>query len=152
MLLYSIIYLPGWVVKIKILISQLWSEQILSQLYQRELIKKGLLKLYMLLSVSFLTLSIELQFRLQKSKQQPLQSSIDLAKRMWISYNLLFFNTVICSSTATISVNSIPKGYICLTLLSKDNSSIYLQISLDIINSLCLKPYKYLVFLIGVLL
>src|SRR5882762_2154793 len=45
------------------------------------------------------------------------------------------------------SVDSIPLGHVRLILLSKDNSSFHLQIPLDIIGSLCLKPRKYLVFL-----
>jgi hypothetical protein len=45
------------------------------------------------------------------------------------------------------SVASIPEGHVRLILLSDDNSSFYLQIPLGIIESLCLKPCKYLVFL-----
>src|SRR5882762_8981535 len=60
-----------------------------------------------------------------------------------------------CSSTAIMSesvdsvdtVDSIPQGHVRLVLFSKNDSSFYLQIPLDIIDSLCLKPRKYLVFL-----
>jgi hypothetical protein len=46
------------------------------------------------------------------------------------------------------SVNSIPEeGHVRLILFSHDNSSFYLEIPLDVIASLCLKPRKYLVFL-----
>ena len=44
-------------------------------------------------------------------------------------------------------VVSIPQGHVRLILLSVNDSSFYLQIPLDIIGSLCLKPRKYLVFL-----
>jgi hypothetical protein len=44
-------------------------------------------------------------------------------------------------------VNPIPQGHIRLVLLSINNSSFYLQIPLDVIRSLCLKPRKYLIFL-----
>jgi len=54
-------------------------------------------------------------------------------------------------STPIMSVNSndsIPQdGHVRLILISNDNSSFYLEIPLDIIDSLCLKPRKYLVFL-----
>lgn len=38
-------------------------------------------------------------------------------------------------------------GHVCLILLNKENSSFYLDIPLEIIQSLCLKPLKYLLFL-----
>ena len=44
-------------------------------------------------------------------------------------------------------VASIPQGHVRLILLSVNDSLFYLQIPLDIISSLCLKPRKYLVFL-----
>ena len=60
-----------------------------------------------------------------------------------------------CSSTAIMSesvdsvdtVDSIPQSHVRLVLFSKNDSSFYLQIPLEIIDSLCLKPRKYLVFL-----
>ena len=48
------------------------------------------------------------------------------------------------SGSATISV---PEGHVALVLLQEEASSFYLQIPLDIIGSLCLKPCKYLLFL-----
>jgi len=45
------------------------------------------------------------------------------------------------------TVDSIPQGHVRLVLFSKNDSSFYLQIPLEIIDSLCLKPRKYLVFL-----
>ncbi|KAF8228219.1 hypothetical protein L208DRAFT_1488951 [Tricholoma matsutake] len=42
--------------------------------------------------------------------------------------------------------SSVPDGHVWLVLLPED-SSFYLQIPLDIIHSLCLKPHKYLFFL-----
>lgn len=51
-------------------------------------------------------------------------------------------------SNPIMSVNSIPQdGHVRHILISNDNLSFYLEIPLDIINSLCLKPCKYLVFL-----
>jgi len=41
----------------------------------------------------------------------------------------------------------VPEGHVRLVLFSRDDSSFCLQIPLDIIDSLCLKPRKYLVFL-----
>lgn len=38
-------------------------------------------------------------------------------------------------------------GHVCLILPNKENSSFYLDIPLEIIQSLCLKPLKYLLFL-----
>jgi hypothetical protein len=52
-----------------------------------------------------------------------------------------------CSSTAIMSVDSIPQGHVRLILYSREDSSFYLQIPLGIIDSLCLKPRKHLVFL-----
>lgn len=48
------------------------------------------------------------------------------------------------SGPATISV---PDGHVALVLLQEAASSFYLQIPLNIIGSLCLKPRKYLLFL-----
>ena len=48
------------------------------------------------------------------------------------------------SGSATISV---PQGHVALVLLREEVSTFYLQIPLDIIGSLCLKPRKYLLFL-----
>jgi len=45
------------------------------------------------------------------------------------------------------SVHSIPEGHVRLVLFSNDDSRFYLQIPIEIIDSLCLKPRKYLVFL-----
>jgi hypothetical protein len=45
------------------------------------------------------------------------------------------------------SAISVPDGHIGLILLHEQHSSFYLQIPLDIIGSLCLKPRKYLLFL-----
>ena len=44
---------------------------------------------------------------------------------------------------------SIPEGHVGLVLLedNDDSSKFYLQIPLDAINSLCLNPVKYLLFL-----
>jgi hypothetical protein len=43
---------------------------------------------------------------------------------------------------------SVPKGHIALVLLRDENSvCFYLQIPLDVIHNLCLKPRKYLLFL-----
>jgi hypothetical protein len=38
-------------------------------------------------------------------------------------------------------------GYVHLILIYQENTSFCLQIPLDIIHSLCLKPCKYLIFL-----
>ncbi|KAF8801171.1 hypothetical protein BYT27DRAFT_7235831 [Phlegmacium glaucopus] len=51
------------------------------------------------------------------------------------------------SSHSEQSSSSVPEGHIVLILLQKEESSFYLQIPLDIIHSLCLKPRKYLLFL-----
>ncbi|OJA11222.1 hypothetical protein AZE42_14194, partial [Rhizopogon vesiculosus] len=45
------------------------------------------------------------------------------------------------------STSTVPEGYVWLVLLHEENSSFYLEIPLDIIASLCLKPRKYLRFL-----
>jgi hypothetical protein len=42
---------------------------------------------------------------------------------------------------------TVPEGHVALVLLQEGDSSFYLQIPLDIIKSLCLKPRKYLLFL-----
>lgn len=42
---------------------------------------------------------------------------------------------------------SVPKGHVALILLQEGESYFYLQIPSSIINSLCLKPCKYLLFL-----
>jgi len=44
---------------------------------------------------------------------------------------------------------SVPARHVCLILLHETNlsRSFYLQIPLEIINSLCLKPRKYLLYL-----
>jgi hypothetical protein len=43
---------------------------------------------------------------------------------------------------------SVPgRGYVALVLLQNRNSAFYLQIPIDTINRLCLKPCKYLLFL-----
>ena len=42
---------------------------------------------------------------------------------------------------------SVPEGHVALVLLQEAASSFYLQIPLNIIGSLCLKPRKYLLFL-----
>jgi hypothetical protein len=48
------------------------------------------------------------------------------------------------TDSATVSV---PEGQVALVLLQEGDSSFYLRIPLSIINSLCLKPRKYLLFL-----
>ncbi|KAI0247736.1 hypothetical protein BJV78DRAFT_1157000 [Lactifluus subvellereus] len=48
------------------------------------------------------------------------------------------------SGSASISVSH---GYVGLILLLEEDSTFYLQVPLDIIGSLCLKPLKYLLFL-----
>jgi hypothetical protein len=49
---------------------------------------------------------------------------------------------------ATPPADSVPEGYVRLNLLyEEEESPFYLQIPLDIIASLCLKPRKYLRFL-----
>jgi hypothetical protein len=50
------------------------------------------------------------------------------------------------------SVDSIPQGHVCLVLFSKDDSLFYLQIHLNIIDSLCLKPVNISSSLVGVFL
>jgi len=42
---------------------------------------------------------------------------------------------------------SVPEGHVALIILQGGASSFYLQIPLNIIDSLCLKPRKYLLFL-----
>jgi hypothetical protein len=42
---------------------------------------------------------------------------------------------------------TVPECHVALVLLQEGDSSFYLQIPLDIIRSLCLKPRKYLLFL-----
>ena len=42
---------------------------------------------------------------------------------------------------------SVPDGHVVLVLFQQGDSSFYLQIPLEIINSLCLKPRKYLLYL-----
>lgn len=42
---------------------------------------------------------------------------------------------------------SVPAGHVALVLLEIGDSSFYLEIPLDVIRSLCLKPRKYLLFL-----
>jgi hypothetical protein len=52
------------------------------------------------------------------------------------------------SSPAGSGNTLIPEdGHVRLILLDKENSSFYLDIPLEIIKSLCLKPLKYLLFL-----
>ena len=50
-------------------------------------------------------------------------------------------------SSASACPISVPDGHIWLILLHEEHSSFYLQVPLDIIDSLCLKPRKYLLFL-----
>lgn len=42
---------------------------------------------------------------------------------------------------------SVPEGHVALVLLQRGNSDFYLEIPIAIINSLCLRPRKYLRFL-----
>ena len=51
------------------------------------------------------------------------------------------------SSPAESDTASIEAGHVRLILLHDENSSFYLDIPLEIIKSLCLKPLKYLLFL-----
>lgn len=51
------------------------------------------------------------------------------------------------SSPAPAAADQVPPGHVRLILLQEEDSSFYLEIPLDIIHSLCLKPRKYLVFL-----
>jgi hypothetical protein len=51
------------------------------------------------------------------------------------------------SSSSEPASISVPPDYVGLVLLHEEDSSFYLQIPLDIIGSLCLKPRKYLLFL-----
>ena len=52
------------------------------------------------------------------------------------------------SSPAGSSATSVSEdGHVRLILLEEENSSFYLDIPLEIIESLCLKPLKYLLFL-----
>lgn len=48
---------------------------------------------------------------------------------------------------ASASADPVPTGYVRLVLMDEKDLPFYLQIPLDIIASLCLKPRKYLVFL-----
>ena len=50
-------------------------------------------------------------------------------------------------SNAEPAVVSVPEGHIALVLLHGEGSSFYLEIPLDVIDSLCLHPRKYLIFL-----
>ena len=45
------------------------------------------------------------------------------------------------------SAIAVPDGYVSLILLQEEDSSFYLQVPLNIIHSLCLKPRKYLRYL-----
>ena len=51
------------------------------------------------------------------------------------------------SATSSRRTSSVPKGHVWLVLLHQEPSSFYLQIPVDTIRSLCLKPLKYLLFL-----
>jgi len=51
------------------------------------------------------------------------------------------------SSHSSATRGAVPIGYVHLNLVCQDNSWFYLQIPIAVINSLCLKPYKYLKFL-----
>jgi hypothetical protein len=51
------------------------------------------------------------------------------------------------SSPAESDTPSIEVGHVRLILLQDENSSFHLDIPLEIIESLCLKPLKYLLFL-----
>jgi hypothetical protein len=51
------------------------------------------------------------------------------------------------SSSAESNTPSIEVGHVRLILLQDENSSFHLDIPLEIIESLCLKPLKYLLFL-----
>lgn len=51
------------------------------------------------------------------------------------------------SSPAESDTPTIEAGHVRLILLHDENSSFYLDIPLEIIKSLCLKPLKYLLFL-----
>ena len=42
---------------------------------------------------------------------------------------------------------TVPRGHVGLVLLQNGNSSFYLEIPLNTINGLCLRPRKYLLFL-----
>ena len=50
-------------------------------------------------------------------------------------------------SVLPVSTNSIPQGSVGLVLLREGESSFYLKVPIDIINSLCSRPLKYLLFL-----
>jgi len=50
-------------------------------------------------------------------------------------------------SDAQSAVVSVPQGHVAFILLYGEDASFYLEIPLDVINSLCLRPRKYLVFL-----
>ena len=51
------------------------------------------------------------------------------------------------SNSSRSTTSSVPGGHVWLVLLHEEPSSFYLQIPVDIIHSLCLKPRKYLLFL-----
>lgn len=51
------------------------------------------------------------------------------------------------SSSSSNFREPVPQGHVRLILVCKQISSLYLEIPLDIINSVCLKPLKYLVYL-----
>jgi hypothetical protein len=50
-------------------------------------------------------------------------------------------------SSASTSIISVPDGHIALILMHDDQSSFYLEVPLSTINSLCVKPLKYLLYL-----
>ena len=64
-----------------------------------------------------------------------------------IFHDLLMYGVLpgIMSSPAESDTPSIEAGHVRLILLHDENSSFHLDIPLEIIESLCLKPLKYLV-------
>jgi len=64
--------------------------------------------------------------------------------RECIATSYLFWHWQSADNVMAISV---PEGHVALILLQVGASSFYLQIPLNIIDSLCLKPRKYLLFL-----
>ena len=51
------------------------------------------------------------------------------------------------SATSSRRTSPVPLGHVWLIILHQEPSSFYLQIPVDTIRSLCLKPLKYLLFL-----